>query len=133
MYKDFDKWNEKKKLLDKKDINFFFKESEVWWCSVGINVAVESCGKGNTFRRPILILKKLSNDAFIGIPLSTQSKFGSWFTFVSILGLKRCALLYQVRMVSANRLQRRVTALDSEDFALVKQKLEKLLELCNYH
>ncbi len=133
MYKDFDKWNEKKKLLDKKDINFFFKESEVWWCSVGINVAVESCGKGNTFRRPILILKKLSNDAFIGIPLSTQSKFGSWFTFVSILGLKRCALLYQVRMVSANRLQRRITALDSEDFALVKQKLEKLLELCNYH
>ena len=133
MYKDFDKWNEKKKLLDKKDINFFFKESEVWWCSVGINVAVESCGKGNTFRRPILILKKLSNYAFIGIPLSTQSKFGSWFTFVSILGLKRCALLYQVRMVSANRLQRRITALDSEDFALVKQKLEKLLELCNYH
>ncbi len=77
MEKDFDNWNLKKKSLEGRDKKFLFNESEVWWCSVGLNVSVESCGKGAEFQRPVLVLKKLSKNSFIGIPLSTQEK--TWY------------------------------------------------------
>ena len=129
MFKDFDKWNEKKKLLETSDLKLYFHEGEIWWCSIGINIAKESCGKGHTFRRPILILKKLSPTTFIGIPLSTQPKHGSWFQMVKVFGINRYALLYQIRMFSTNRFQRRMTAVNKDDFIKVRQKLETLLEL----
>jgi UDP-N-acetylbacillosamine transaminase len=129
MKKDFDKWNIEKKRIENIDSNFLFKNGDIWWCSVGLNIKTESCGKGDMFRRPVLILRKLSRTAFIGIPLSTQKKKGSWFCDITVLGKKEYVLLYQIRMFSTNRFQRRMTTLDDNDFAKVKQKLEALLEL----
>ena len=77
MKKDFDKWNIRKKHLEETDDEILFKDGEVWWCHVGINIKTESCGKGEYFQRPVLILKRLSMKSFIGIPLSTQIKIGS--------------------------------------------------------
>jgi mRNA-degrading endonuclease toxin of MazEF toxin-antitoxin module len=133
MKKDFDAWNSTKKQLEDRKKDFLFSEREIWWCSVGLNVATESCGKGETYQRPVLILKKLSRNSFIGIPLSTQEKNGTWFTDVSVHGEKRYVLLYQIRMFSTNRFQRRLATLDDADFNKVKEKLETLLELPNHH
>lgn len=129
MKKDFDNWNNQKKLLDNTEQKFLFKQGEVWWCAVGTNVGDESCGKGDVFGRPVLILKKLSGENYIGIPLSTKRKTGTWFVDVNVRGEVVSALLYQIRMFSANRFQRRLTTLDIVDFTRVKEKLEALLEL----
>lgn len=131
--KDFDKWNEKKKILEDKEDEYLFKTGDIWWCSVGLNIAQESCGKGETFRSPVLVLKKLSRQGFIGIPLSTQKKEGTWFAPITIMGEVQYVLLHQIRMFSANRFQRRLTTLDDKDFAKVKEKLEVLLELSHNH
>lgn len=133
MEKDFDQWNERKKELEHKKERIFFKEGEVWWCAVGLNISTESCGKGGTFRRPILVLKKLSAVSCIGIPLSTQKKIGSWFSGITIHGETQYALLHQIRMFSTNRFQRRLATLDSNDLGKVKEKLEALLELSSNH
>ena len=77
MDKDFDKWNIQKKDLEDKENNVLYKTGDIWWCSVGLNVAEESCGKGDTYRRPVLILRKLSKNSFIGLPLSTKVKIGT--------------------------------------------------------
>ena len=45
MFKDFDGWNEKKKVTNVKDFELFFKQAEVWWCVCGVNVGVEIDGK----------------------------------------------------------------------------------------
>jgi mRNA-degrading endonuclease toxin of MazEF toxin-antitoxin module len=133
MKKDFDHWNRKKKELESRHTELLFKTGDIWWCAVGVNVKDESCGKGDTFRRPVLVIRKLSRKSFIGIPLSTQKKVGSWFIDITIHGEKRYALLYQIRMFSTSRFQRRFAALDDTDFARVKEKLEALLELSNHH
>ena len=39
----------------------------------------EQNGKGANFVRPIVILKKITNQMFLGIPLSSQLKKGDWF------------------------------------------------------
>ena len=46
MNKDFDSWNEAKKGLDSYDVFLPIKEGEVWWCSIGMNIGIEMCGKG---------------------------------------------------------------------------------------
>ena len=129
MYKDFDKWNEIKKMVDIRAEKFYFHEGEIWCCSIGLNIADESCGKGVTFRRPVLILKKLSKTTFIGIPLSTKSKFGTWFTAVKVNNTLQCFLLYQIRMFSINRFQRRLAALNPNELIYIKTKLRNLLSL----
>lgn len=129
MQKDFDKWNNIKKRLENNIIKFFFKEGEIWWMSVGINIANESCGKGEIFRRPVLVLRKLSGSSFVGLPLSSKEKNGSWFIDVLINNQKRYVLLYQIRMFSTNRFESRLATLDDNDFKKVKEKLGQLLKL----
>ncbi len=129
MHKDFDSWNEKKKNLDSSNKKFLFKEREIWWCSVGINVGNESCGKGRDFRRPVLILKKLSKYCVIGLPISSQLKNGDWFCEVETLMGKRNVMLSQIKMFNSNRFQHKLHILDEKTFKIIKQKLKNLLEL----
>jgi mRNA-degrading endonuclease toxin of MazEF toxin-antitoxin module len=129
MEKDFDKWNNIKKELENNQEKFFFKEGEIWWMSVGVNISVESCGKGDIFRRPVLVLRKLSGNSFVGLPLSSKEKIGTWFTDITINDQRRSVLLYQIRMFSTNRFESRMATLDENDFKKVKEKLEQLLKL----
>jgi mRNA interferase MazF len=129
MEKDFDKWNDIKKRLESLSKKFLFKTGDIWWMSVGVNIGNESCGKGDIFRRPVLVLRKLSGNSFIGLPLSSKEKTGSWFVDISVNNLKRCVLLYQIKMFNTNRFESRLATLDDNDFEKVKEKLKTLLEL----
>jgi len=79
---DYDAWNEEKKAIQNSATPpAFFKEREVWWCSLGVNVGNEQNGdtqqhdgRPATFRRPVLVLRKISNRACIVLPLTTQGR-----------------------------------------------------------
>ncbi len=133
--KDFDKWNEKKKNIDLdtnvKDI--YFKEGQIWWCSFGLNIGGESYGKGENFRRPVLIIKKLSADLCIALPLTSKKKEGSWFLDITFQDEKRWVMLYQIKMLDKKRFYLKIGELDNLDLSRVKEKLEKLLKLSNRH
>lgn len=46
--KDFDSWNQKKKIVNNKEhLSPLFKERDIWWLSIGINVGFEEDGKKN--------------------------------------------------------------------------------------
>ena len=72
--KDFDGWNPIKKSLDDTKSTPTFKEREIWWCSVGINIGHESDGKNELYHRPVLIIRKFSKRLFWGIPTTSQNK-----------------------------------------------------------
>jgi mRNA interferase MazF len=92
-----------------------FKEGEIWWCSIGENVGIEVNGKSKDFTRPLLVFKKLSRDGFLGIPMSTQHKEGSWYVSVTQHGKEVTVLLSQLRVVSSNRLHAKLSELDDSD------------------
>jgi mRNA-degrading endonuclease toxin of MazEF toxin-antitoxin module len=71
----------------------------------------------------------LSGLSCIALPLSSQEKTGSWFIDVAIHGEKRWVLLYQIKMISVYRFQRRLATLDEADFKKVKEKTKLLLGL----
>jgi mRNA interferase MazF len=129
MRKDFDRWNEVKQNLEDALRPPMFHEAEIWWCSVGINVGHEVCGKGITFCRPVLVVKKLSPTNFIGVPITSKIKTGSWYSEISIRQQIRTALLHQVRMYSGNRFQRKMATLNPDDLIKIKKELGGLLEL----
>jgi mRNA interferase MazF len=49
-----------------------FKERDIWWVSIGVNVGFEEDGKHEKFLRPVLILKKFNKELFLGIPNSDK-------------------------------------------------------------
>jgi len=64
--KNFDTWNNHKKLINKQRAAPFYKEREVWWCALGVNVGFEQDGTGKNFDRPVLVLKGFNRETFFG-------------------------------------------------------------------
>jgi mRNA interferase MazF len=129
MEKDFDAWNIKKQELDVNRRKLIFKEGEIWWCSLGINIGEEAYGKGVAFRRPVLVLKKLSFNSCIVIPTTTKEHAGIWYYHVNVARKDRWFMMHQVRFISANRMYVRESILSKEQFIELKKAVARLLGL----
>ena len=103
-----------KKITDKVD-RILVNEGEVFWCRFGLNIGNEEDGKGENFRRPVLVLKKFSNEIFLGVPLTTKNKFGTWyFNFNCIDGIQRQAILSQAKTFDVKRLEEQMFSVGNE-------------------
>lgn len=134
--KEYNKWNEKKQAIElAQEKEILFKEGEIWWSSVGMNVGNEIFGKGEDFTRPVLVFKKLSQNSCIVLPVTTQEKIGSWFTPVTLNGGPRWVMLYQIRMTHVSRFQRRLGQLSPADYSKVRKMLKDFLfeHFSNHH
>ena len=112
------RWNGKKKAVHATDTsNVFFYEREVWWTHLGANVGFEQDGTGGEFERPVLIIKKFNPHVFIGVPLSTTEKTGTYYFSVGeVEGKHATAILSQIRLLDAKRLINRAGIVDSATF-----------------
>lgn len=101
--KDFDEWNNiKKKVEDYHRAPV--KLGEIYWCRIGLNIGVEQDGKGNNFMRPVIILKKFSNEIVLIVPLTTKNHKGDWYINLSIDDEKVQDILNQIRPIDTKRL-----------------------------
>lgn len=129
MKKDFDKWNERKKKIADRNVDnpkVIFRDREVWWCSVGVNVGIEQDGKGRNFERPVLILRKFNKHIFLGIPLTTKQKNLNLPFYFKLKGAKTesIAILSQIRLFSSKRLLRRIEKTSPNLFQDIKKQLK---------
>ena len=97
------------------------RQGEIWWVGVGENVGVEINGKSEFFSRPVLVLKKLSRYGFMGIPLTTQEHFGSWYVPFEFQDKREIAVLSQARVYSVSRLYSRVGQVPDSDLEMVRR------------
>ena len=124
--KHFEEWIQLKEKLHSKGKAPRIRQGEVWWCSLGENVGVEINGKSARFTRPVLIMKKLSRYGFMGIPLTSQSKTGSWYASFDFLGKTEYAAVCQARVMSVSRLHSKMGELPMTDLAIVKEAFHRL-------
>lgn len=129
MNKEFNKWNEVKENLHKHKKAVIFKERDIMWASVGVNIGYEQDGKGKVFSRPILIVKKFNNSIFFGIPLSTKIKRGSFFFEFMLNNKPSNALLVQGRLYDSKRLENKIGMISKDDFDKLKKELKELLNV----
>ncbi len=130
MKKDYRKWHEiKSKINNIKNISQFFKARDVWYFSCGLNIGHEQDGKGNSFRRPVLILYKFNKHVFWGVPLiSIKKKHSLYFEFGFRQGKKSWAIISQLKLVDSKRLIEKIGRMNIEDFCSIKKKIRRLLE-----
>lgn len=125
MEKDFDDWNNLKKLIHKKEINdeFNFHSGDVWWTTLGINIGKEINGKNETFERPVLILKVINKHTLYVLPLTSKDHFTDKYHFKVNYedGGSGVVVFSQMRVVSSNRLLRKLSKINKEDLEEIKK------------
>lgn len=129
MKKDFDTWNKKKKEIQEEDfLNLFFHEREIWWCSLGLNIGNEQDGSGDEYRRPVLILKGLSIQTCLVIPLTTSLQVHSMRLQIGLVdGKEASALLSQIRIIDKRRLVKKIGYVDQALFDTIRKAVKEFL------
>jgi len=115
-------WLKLKIKLWQKENKVVFKQGEIWWCSLGFNLGEEIFGKGEKYTRPVLIYKKFTSNSFLGLPLTTNGKKGSWYVEITHAGRRSFVMLNQARILDKKRLTKRMNTLDKNDFNRVKER-----------
>ncbi|MBT4937344.1 type II toxin-antitoxin system PemK/MazF family toxin [Candidatus Peregrinibacteria bacterium] len=127
--KNFSQWNRQKQEIHESDGTVFFHEREIWFAKLGVNVGYEQDGNGKGFLRPVLIIKKFSNNVFWGLPLTKTKKSGKYyFEFEFIKNIKSYAILSQMKLFDVKRLQYLAGHINKEDYAKVKKSLKQFIE-----
>jgi hypothetical protein len=120
MKKDFPRWNEKKAELNNATTTRFFREREIWFCYLGLNIGYEEDGDAKTLLRPVIILKKLSNKTLFAIPLTRTQRFGKeYFTVIDSHGVS-FAMLSQGRTLDGRRLKYNSRTMPEDEFESLK-------------
>lgn len=127
--KPFDIWNEKKKQTDEKINRPEFYEREIYFARVGENIGHEQGGQGVDFLRPVLVLKKFNKQIFWAIPLSKTPRRGKYyFAFSFLQGIESVAILSQLKLVDAKRLERKIGMISQSDFHSLNKTVIDLLQ-----
>ena len=127
MQKDFEKWSEKKKVVNDSKSEIYFYEREIWWCALGVNIGYEQDGKGDKFARPVLVLKKYSKNVFVGIPLTSTNRESKYhYTFPFLSGIST-ALLSQIRLFDTKRLLVKMGRVSKGEYEEVRKRVKDIL------
>ncbi len=127
MDSEFDRWNEIKKDTQKTKRKLGIKSREIYWVKIGQNVGDEEYGKGKTFSRPVLVVRQLTGDLFIGIPLTSTIRNDNYFysfNFQTKKGMvSNSAMILQIRAFSKKRITSKLGKMSVDDFNKIKDKL----------
>ena len=130
MEKEFNNWNTVKQEIDNHEIKINIKEKNIYFLSIGQNVGTESYGKGEKFLRPVIVYKKLGNNYFLGIPLTSKVKGGSYyFTFNRKNGKQNSAMLNQMRTFDAKRVVSFGGKISNNIYKNLQNKMEEFMDI----
>lgn len=127
--KDYQNWHNKKLILNnRKDLGkLFFREREVWWCALGENIGFEQDGKGEEFRRPVLIFKKFNQYVFLAVPLTTKMKVGKYYVSCKLDDeTPRNVIISQLRLVDSKRLIDKIGTVNEVEFNKIKTAIKNM-------
>lgn len=133
--KQYDEWNEIKKQTQQVNSNLSIKAREIYWTKIGLNIGNEEYGKGNDFVRPVIVIRQLTHDLFIGVPTTTSIKSNNdYFHNISYVEkinhtlVKSSAMILQQKVLSKKRLLSKIGTINKEEFKEIILKLKKLID-----
>lgn len=128
MQKDFDQWNQQKKHIDAGAETRLYHQREAWWCSLGVNVGSEQDGAGLEYQRPVLIVKGLSANTCLILPLTTSPSQHTMRAPVGIVDSKQAsAILSQIRIIDTKRLVEKIGFIEKETFEKIRKAVKDML------
>jgi mRNA interferase MazF len=121
--KDFDAWNVRKKKINKDPSVAFIQTGAIWLTSIGVNIGSEIDGKDDDFARPVVIVKKVSPNIFIGVPATSKIVEMPYRSPITILGRSGQAVCSHIKSLDRKRLIRYVGKIDQQDFKNIMEIL----------
>lgn len=125
--KDFDNWNHSKKELDRFNKEIYAYPREIWWCSLGLNIGVETDGKNENFERPVLVMKVYNKESMIVLPLTTKEKKDKFHFEINRGVISVWVKLTQARLISNKRLLRKIDVVNKNIFDDIRKQWKNLL------
>jgi len=106
-----------------------YRERQIWWCALGLNVGSEDDGKNEYFERPVLIFRRFGEETSWAIPISSQErqKDSRLQCPIFLQGIERTARLHQLRLISNKRLLRYIDYISLDDFTRIREMLADLV------
>jgi len=130
----FNKWNSLKKQLHNKKKIIKFSNGNIYFMSIGKNIGYEVYGKDELFLRPVLVYKKLTKTTFLGIPLTSQNKEGSYyFSFNYKKDKRSTAMLHQMKVFDIRRSAYYSGYIKLKDFAQLKERVIEFMKVTPNH
>lgn len=127
MENDFDRWNKKKKEIDSLNKMKFCHEREIWWSYIGRNVGHEQNGEPLDFLRPVLILRKMSKNTSIVLPLTSSEGVHSFRIPIGIINDKTTSVIIsQIKVLDHKRLLNRISTLKKQKFLEIRKSVKDL-------
>ncbi len=133
--KKYDEWNEIKKQTQQIDFKLGIKPREIYWTKIGFNIGNEEYGKGDEFVRPVIIIRQLTHDLFIGVPTTTTNKDNndyfhkiSYIEKTSNTQVNSSAMILQQKVFSKKRLLSKIGTVKKEEFSKIVIKLKRLID-----
>lgn len=128
MEKDFAGWSTRKEQIHTSESVPFYKEREIWWCALGVNVGFEQDGTGSNYDRPVLIIRGFNPYVFFGVALTGRMKTGKYyFPIGRVADREASVVLSQARIIDTKRLVRKISTLDESLFKKVCAAVRKVL------
>lgn len=125
--KDFDKWNGVKKYTQYNRKPKYFRQGEIWWCRLGVNVGHEEDGKGEELQRPVLVIKKFNNRLCFAVPLSTINKTNPFYKECCARQSKvvRFAIISQLKALDSSRFIKRIGSIEEHYMSEINKSLRR--------
>lgn len=119
---EYDIWNEVKKSVNQRIGSLYFKEGEVWWCYLGLNIGVEINGKDKKYFRPVLVIKKFNKYMAWVIPLSTKIRNDDFHINANFNSKIVSFKITQIKTMSNKRFDRVIGTVSADLLLKIKQK-----------
>jgi len=127
----YDKWNIVKKETTQSKRKLGIKTREVFWVKIGQNIGDEEYGKGEIFSRPVIIIRQLTSDLFLGVPLTSTLKDDDYFhkfTFETKKGIiENSAMVLQLRAFSKKRITDKIGKISVDEFKKIQDKIVNMI------
>jgi len=128
--RDFDEWNTLKKDVHQKTKCIYVKERDIVFVHAGRNVGYGQNGKGDSFLRPVLVVKSFGRDSFLSVGLTSREKSGTfYFSFSYKESTKSVAVLSAVKSMDIRRVKYKSGTMNKDDFKRLKSNIGDLLKI----
>lgn len=125
--KNFDIWNTEKKKIEKIQNTSFFRERDILYIKMGLNIGFEQDGK-TSYLRPAVVIKKFNNRAALIIPLSRTKKDGIYyFPFTFEKNIVSKAIISQIRFIDSKRFKNKIGVIGKKDFKELKKSIRDMI------
>lgn len=130
MSKDYRKWIGLKSKINNTNLpsTFHVKIGEIWWCSFGENIGIETDGKGDEYIRPALVIKFFNKNHIWVLPLTTSNVKGKFRVQIKSFSNSSAVITSQLRTVSTNRLSRFINKINKDDLFIINNELINILK-----